>query len=70
MTPVYTTVPGWKTSTTHARNAADLPPEALAYIAFLESVLGTKISVAGVGPGRDALVHLRNGALTGMLVPA
>ncbi len=70
MTPVYTTLPGWKTSTTHVRAAADLPREALDYIAFLESVLGTKISVAGVGPGRDALVHLREGALTGMLVTA
>lgn len=70
MTPVYTTLPGWKTSTSHVRTATDLPREALDYIAFLESVLGAKISVAGVGPGRDALVHLREGTLTGMLAPA
>lgn len=70
VTPVYTTLPGWQVSTRLARSAADLPAEASAYIAFLESVMGAPVSVAGVGPGRDELVKLRDDVATESLVPA
>jgi adenylosuccinate synthase len=62
VTPVYTTLPGWQTSTRDARSAADLPPTALDYVRFLEAAIGAPITLAGVGPGRDQLVPLRQEA--------
>ncbi|MDQ3692538.1 MAG: adenylosuccinate synthase [Chloroflexota bacterium] len=70
MSPVYTTLPGWGESTRLARAAAELPATARAYISFLESAIGAPVSMAGVGPGRDELVAMRDDAGAGLLVPA
>ena len=70
VTPIYTTLPGWQRPTRLARGAADLPAEARGYIAFLESLMGAHVSVAGVGPGRDELVQLRHDVPADSLVPA
>ena len=57
--PIYETLPGWQQTTTGARSVDDLPPNALAYVRFLEDALGAPITLVGVGPGREQLVPLR-----------
>jgi len=64
--PVYETVPGWLEETTAIRSGADLPPNARAYIAFLEEKIGAPVGLVGVGPARDQLVPLRRGEEWGL----
>lgn len=58
VTPVLTGQPGWLSPTTTARGRADLPDEALAYVSFLERLIGAPITLVGVGPSRQQLVPL------------
>jgi adenylosuccinate synthase len=51
--PVYEDLPGWQNDTTSATSWDDLPKNAQQYLAFLEEHVGVKISMVGVGPGRD-----------------
>ncbi|HEY8448314.1 MAG TPA: adenylosuccinate synthase [Thermomicrobiales bacterium] len=60
--PEFTTLPGWKTDTTGARRAEDLPPAARGYISFLEEQIGVPITMVGVGPDREQLIPLRESA--------
>jgi adenylosuccinate synthase len=62
VTPVFTTLPGWKTDITGVRRPEDLPPEARGYIAFLEDQIGVPITMVGVGPDREQLVPLSDSA--------
>lgn len=55
--PIYTTVPGWRTSLRHCRSDADLPAEARAFIDAVESAVGLPITLIGVGPERDEVVE-------------
>jgi adenylosuccinate synthase len=58
-TPIYEYLPGWWEDISEARTLADLPANARAYVQRLEELSGTRISVIGVGPGREenVLVH-------------
>lgn len=60
--PEFTPVSGWRSDTTSARSADDLPEGARAYISFLESEIGARITMAGVGPDREQLVPLADDA--------
>ncbi|GGK35573.1 adenylosuccinate synthetase [Pilimelia terevasa] len=51
--PVYEELPGWFEDLSHARTEADLPENARAYIARVEQLCGTRVSLVGVGPARD-----------------
>lgn len=55
--PVYEQLPGWRTDLSTVREPHDLPPEALAYLDFLEAQVGVPVSLVGVGPGRDQFLH-------------
>ncbi|MEP7159981.1 MAG: adenylosuccinate synthase [Dermatophilaceae bacterium] len=55
-TPIYEELPGWTEDLTVARTFQDLPPNARSYIERLEELMGARISVIGVGPGRDEVV--------------
>lgn len=55
--PIYETLPGWQTSITDARTFDDLPPNARAYVARLEDLLGVPVTMIGVGPARAQLIH-------------
>ena len=57
VTPVYETVPGWKTDLSSFTSYEQLPAAAKEYVRFLESVTGVRISVVGVGPGREQFVR-------------
>ncbi len=51
-TPVYETLPGWKTSIEEARQLADLPEKARQYLDYVTRMTGVPITSVGVGPDR------------------
>ncbi|MET0785032.1 adenylosuccinate synthase [Orlajensenia leifsoniae] len=55
-TPIYEEFPGWTEDITTARTFEDLPKNAQDYVLALEAMSGSRISVIGVGPGRDEIV--------------
>jgi adenylosuccinate synthase len=58
--PIYESLPGWREDITGARSLEDLPPNARAYVQFLQDVSGAPISAIGVGPDRDATIVVRD----------
>ncbi len=57
VTPIYEELPGWLSDLTGFTSFDELPKNAQDYIAFLSKVTGIKISIVGVGPGRDQFVQ-------------
>ncbi|MDR3359768.1 MAG: adenylosuccinate synthase [Bifidobacteriaceae bacterium] len=55
--PVYERLPGWDQDISGARSFGDLPPNARAYVEAVEELSGARISVIGVGAGRDAVIQ-------------
>jgi len=51
--PVYEEVPGWSEDISKARTEADLPANARRYVERIEELCGARVSVVGVGPGRE-----------------
>ncbi|RWZ53123.1 adenylosuccinate synthase [Labedella phragmitis] len=58
--PIYEEFPGWKQDITGCRTFESLPKNAQDYVLALESMSGSRISVIGVGPGRDEVVVRHN----------
>lgn len=54
--PVYEELPGWFEDITHCRNWEELPQNCRDYVEFVEKQIGARISVIGVGPGRDEVI--------------
>ncbi len=54
--PVYTTLPGWKTTLRGAKADADLHPNARALITLVEQNVGVPVTMVGTGPERDDCV--------------
>ncbi|MEV8368404.1 adenylosuccinate synthase [Microbacterium lacus] len=54
--PILEYFPGWKEDISGARTFEDLPLAAQDYVLALEEMSGTRISVIGVGPSRDAVI--------------
>ncbi len=54
--PIYENLPGWKEDIRGAREFSDLPQAAQDYVETLEQMINQRISVIGVGPGRDEVV--------------
>jgi adenylosuccinate synthase len=61
-TPVYEYLDGWWEDISRAKDLADLPANARAYLAALESMIGAPISAVGVGPRRDQTLQLTSAA--------
>lgn len=55
-TPVYESFPGWSENIAGAREFGDLPQAAQDYVLALEAMIHQRISVIGVGPGRDEVI--------------
>ena len=53
VTPLYETLPGWKTPTGFIKHFNDLPPNAKAYVNRIEELCGIPVSMLSVGPERD-----------------
>ncbi len=58
--PVYEELPGWTEDISGARSVDDLPPNAKAYVQFLQDVSGAPISAIGVGQDRNATIVIRD----------
>ncbi len=52
-TPIYEDMDGWDEDITKCRDFEELPANAQRYIERLEELCGARVSVVGVGPGRD-----------------
>jgi adenylosuccinate synthase len=59
-TPVYEEMPGWFEDIRKCRTFDELPAAAQAYVRRLEELAGARISVIGVGPGRDEKVVIND----------
>ncbi|MCI1189286.1 adenylosuccinate synthase [Hymenobacter sp. DH14] len=57
ITPEYITLPGWNSDLTTLTDAAQLPPNLVAYLEFLEKELQVPISIVSVGPDRVSTLH-------------
>ena len=57
-TPVYEYLDGWWEDLTEARELADLPRNARAYIEALEDMIGAPVSAVGTGPRRDQTLQI------------
>jgi adenylosuccinate synthase len=57
--PVYEYLDGWWEDISQAREFADLPKNAQAYVRAVEDRIGAPVSAVGVGPRRDQTVQLR-----------
>ena len=58
--PVYEELPGWTEDISGARSIEDLPPNAQAYVRYLEELSGAPVSAIGVGQDRDATIAVRD----------
>jgi adenylosuccinate synthase len=54
--PVYKSLPGWKTSTQDCKSLADLPLEAQNYLKFLEDLLDIPIAIVSLGASRGQTI--------------
>ncbi len=54
--PVYESVPGWSEDITRARKLTDLPAGARRYVERISELVGLKVSVVSVGPGREQTI--------------
>ncbi len=54
--PIYEYLDGWDEDISGARELSDLPANAQAYVKTIEDLSGARISVIGVGAGRDQAV--------------
>ncbi len=57
-TPVYTEMPGWMTPTDHVTTYSELPENARRYVEKLAELIGTKLAIVSVGPGREQTIRL------------
>lgn len=55
--PILETLPGWKQDISGCRKFEDLPQEAQDFVEFVEARIGARISIVGVGPGREAVIE-------------
>jgi adenylosuccinate synthase len=60
--PEYAELPGFEVDLAECRSEADLPPEARAYLDFIGDFAGVPVRLVGVGPDRDQVVWLGEGA--------
>jgi adenylosuccinate synthase len=58
-TPVYEYLDGWWEDLTKAKEFADLPRNARAYVEALEDMIGAPVSAVGTGPRRDQTLQIR-----------
>ncbi|HKN99004.1 MAG TPA: adenylosuccinate synthase [Pseudonocardiaceae bacterium] len=55
-TPIYEELDGWFEDISHCRTFDELPGAARNYVLRLEELSGARVSVIGVGPGRDQTI--------------
>ena len=58
--PVYKTLPGWTTPTAGQTAYSSLPPQAQAYLKFIEDYLETPVNIISTGPERNQTIILEH----------
>lgn len=58
VTPVYETLPGWKTDISGIRSYSELPAATKDYLSFMSEQCGFEISIISVGPKRNQTIEL------------
>ncbi len=58
--PVYESMPGWMQSTVGARELADLPPRARAYLERITALTETPVDLVSTGAERDDIIIVRH----------
>lgn len=58
VTPIYETLPGWKSELSHLISYDQLPSEAKEYLQFISQQSGFEISMISVGPNRNQTIEL------------
>jgi adenylosuccinate synthase len=56
--PIYEEMPGWLSPTSHIRNFQELPEAAANYVARLCQLIGARVGMISVGPGRDQIINV------------
>jgi len=65
--PVYSTLPGWKSSTVGTTEIGSLPTNARRYIEFLSQQIGVEIGLVSTGPERSQTIIVEDSALGGWI---
>ena len=65
VTPIYETLPGWKSETLGITDLSELPRFAREYINFLSNHIGVEIGLVSTGPERLQTILVRGSALAG-----
>jgi len=58
--PLYEEMPGWQRPTSGLRRFDQLPTEAQSYIARLCELVGARIGIVSVGPGREQIITVND----------
>jgi adenylosuccinate synthase len=58
--PIYEEMPGWQRPTSGLRRFDQLPAEAQSYIARLCELIGARIGIVSVGPGREQIITVND----------
>jgi adenylosuccinate synthase len=56
--PIYTDMPGWMTPTEKITKYSKLPENARRYVEKVAELMGAKLTIVSVGPGRDQTIRL------------
>jgi adenylosuccinate synthase len=67
VTPIYQTLPGWRSSTEGVREAGQLPRAAVDYLNFIADQIGVEIGMISTGPEREATIVCPHSRLAGWL---
>jgi adenylosuccinate synthase len=54
--PVYEEFDGWQKDTTGAKRWGDLPPKCRKYLSAIAKLVGAKLGIVSVGPGREQTI--------------
>lgn len=60
VTPIYETLPGWRTDISGVRSLADLPAAARAYLDRVSQLVGRPVEVVSIGPDRQQTIFLES----------
>ncbi|HSU25120.1 MAG TPA: adenylosuccinate synthase [Pyrinomonadaceae bacterium] len=63
ITPVYETLPGWRSDTVGTTEFYKLPENAQLYVRFLSEKIGVEIGLISTGPERDQTIILKESVL-------
>ncbi len=58
--PIYEVMPGWDEDISKCRDFDQLPVNAQNYIKMIEKYTNTRVSMIGVGPGREENIHIHD----------